>query len=361
MWRQDVSERGWALDYCEDTGLPPASRRVRGPQALRRADHRSMAAKNALLVPDPDTIWSGYQARPIPYLQHRFVAPVRFSTYCAPGEGAAEVGEVSRYCEEETLVPVRQNVEFDLDAVNAHVGGENAYTFDLGSEYIGYCEFEIDAPEGRILDVSWAELLLEGRPSILRKGTRFSLRYHTGAGRAAFSTIFRLERIPVSASGDSRRRGRCHDPPCRLPRTLRSSPPGSQCQSSDKTRRCNRSLRCAAARLEVGVQDSISIDCPTREQAQYWGDALFIAQSLWQGFQEPRYLEWYLDCFLHVPFNVAGQISSVYPGEHAVFLDYSLIPLLGQRLFQQNTGHFYKVQESCESVGLKSLVRRAEE
>jgi alpha-L-rhamnosidase len=343
MWRQDVPERGWALDYCEDydAAHEPSGwdRKIFDAQAIA-------GCQNAVLVPDPDTIWSGYQSRPTPYLQHRFVAPVRFSTYRAPGEGAAGVGEVSRYCDAETLLPVRQNLGFDLDAVNAHVDGENAYTFDLGSEYIGYYEFEIEAPEGRILDVSGAELLLEGRPSILRKGTRFSLRYHTGAGQRRFRSFawsgFRYLHLVIRGGADD---VTIHRVGC-----LERSVPlhlTAQFPSEDET--LQQIFALCRRTLEVGVQEHL-IDCPTREQAQYWGDALFIAQSLWQGFGEPRYLEWYLDCFLHVPFNAAGQISSVYPGEHAVFLDYSLIPLLGQRFFHQNTGHFYKVQESCEKA-----------
>ena len=273
MWRQDVSERGWALDYCEDYDA------AREPSGWDRKifDAQAIVAggKNALLVPDPDTIWSGYQSRPTPYLQHRFVAPVRFATYRALGEGAVEVGEVSRYCEEETLVPVRQNQAFDVDAVNAHIGGENAYLFDLGSEYIGYYEFEIEAPEGKIVDVSGAELLLEGRPSLLRKGTRFSLRYHTGSGRRHFRSFawsgFRYLHLVIRGGADDVTIHRVGCFERTVPLHL-----AAQCPSEDETLQqifalCHRTL-------EVGVQEHL-IDCPTREQAQYWGDALFIAQS----------------------------------------------------------------------------------
>ena len=54
--------------------------------------------------------------------------------------------------------------------------------------------------------------------------------------------------------------------------------------------------------LAISAQEHL-IDCPTREQAQYWGDALWIAYSLWRGFGERSYLEYYLEAFLHVPIN----------------------------------------------------------
>jgi len=343
MWRQDVPERSWALNYCEeyDAALEP-------PGWDRKLfDAPTLAgAQNAVLVRDPDTIWNHYHVRPTPYLQHRFVEPVAFSTFHAPDPGADAMGEVSRYCDQETLIPVRTNLSFDLDAVNAHAEGENAYTFDLGREHLGFYEFELEAPEGKILDLSGAELLHDGRPWIYRKGTRMSIRYRTRAGRQRFRSFgwsgFRYLHLVIRGGAEdvTIHRVGCLERtvPLRLTAAFSTAEEPLQ-QIFDLCRRT----------LEVGVQEHL-IDCPTREQAQYWGDALFIAQSLWKGFGEPRYLEWYLDCFLHVPFNAAGQISSVYPGEHAVFLDYSLIPLLGQQLFRQNTGHFYRAQECCEKA-----------
>lgn len=344
MWRQDVPERGWALDYCEDYDA------AREPSGWDRKifDAQTVATGgSAVLVRDPETIWSGCQARPTPYLQHRFVEPVGFSTFRAPGAGAGEIGEVSRYCDQETLLPVRRSLDFDLNAVNRHAEGENAYTFDLGCETIGFYEFELEAPEGKIIDVSGAELLQEdGRPWIFRKGTRFSMRYRTRAGRQSFRSFgwsgFRYLHLVMRGGADD---VVIHRIGC-LERSALLRP-AAPFHSSDET--LQQIFDLCRRTLEVGVQEHL-IDCPTREQAQYWGDALFIAQSLWQGFQEPRYLEWYLECFLRVPFNAAGQISSVYPGEHPTFLDYSLIPLLGQRFFKQNTGRFYKLHAACEKA-----------
>jgi alpha-L-rhamnosidase len=102
--------------------------------------------------------------------------------------------------------------------------------------------------------------------------------------------------------------------------------------------------------LAAGALEHL-IDCPTREQAQYWGDAVHVAQSLWKGFNEPSYLQWYLECFLHVPMRPDGQISCVYPGNMTqVLTDYSLIPMIGQRYYHQNTGAFYKPAETFQKA-----------
>jgi hypothetical protein len=61
-------------------------------------------------------------------------------------------------------------------------------------------------------------------------------------------------------------------------------------------------------------------------------------------------MEWLLEGFLHAPFRADGQMSSVYPGNHVVLLDYPLIPLIGQQFFKQQTGSFYKPRETFEKA-----------
>ncbi|MBN1584307.1 MAG: hypothetical protein JXA89_26595, partial [Anaerolineae bacterium] len=73
---------------------------------------------------------------------------------------------------------------------------------------------------------------------------------------------------------------------------------------------------------------------------------------LWRGFGARSYLEWYLEGFLHVPFNEHGQLSSTYPGQHITLLDYSLIPLLGQPLYRAHTGGYYQ-PEATLAKGLR--------
>jgi hypothetical protein len=343
MWRQDVAERGWALDYCEDYDAvqePPGwEQHIFPPET-------TATWPAATEVAPAKAIWSGYEARPVPYLVQRFVAPLAFSAYQAPGAGAARVEDVSRYCDEEPLESHIQDAPFDLASINRHVLTSNAFTFDLGREYIGHYELELDAPAGVVIELSGAELLRDGRPWIFRKNVCYSARYRTRAGRQRLRSFswsgFRYLHLVVRGASSKVRIQRigCQERtvPLQLTQGFHTPDPVLQ-QIFDLCRRT----------LEISVREHL-IDCPTREQAQYWGDAVFIAQSLWVGFGEPAYLRWLLECFLHVPFNTAGQISCVYPGEHQTLLDYSLVPLLGQRFYHEHTGSFYRVHESSQKA-----------
>jgi hypothetical protein len=343
MWRQDVPERGWALDYCEDYDAadePPG-----WDQKIFTADDTA-SWPYARELATPEAVWSGYQARPTPYLEHQFIEPATFSAYRAAGEGASTVGDVSRYCDEERLEPRVEHIPFDLASVNGQAPTSNAFTFDLGRECIGFYECELEAPAGTLIELSGAELLRNGRPWIFRKGVRYSVRYRARAGRQRFRSFgwsgFRYLHLVVRGdmTGVVIHRIGClqRKAPLRLAQPLHTANMTLQ-----------RIFDLCRHTLEISVQEHL-IDCPSREQAQYWGDAVFIAQSLWHGFGETRYMIWFLECFLHVPFNAIGQISCVYPGEHQTLLDYSLIPLLGQRFFRERTGRFYRVRESCDKA-----------
>jgi alpha-L-rhamnosidase len=339
MWRDDVPARGWALDYGEDYD---ATREPAGWQAKIFTPETTGSWARALLVEDADAIWGGYQERMTPRLKRRFIAPLRFKAFRAPGEGARDAGDISRYCDEEELVLAGGDAPFDLGAANEALQEANALTFDLGREHVGFYAFEIEAPAGVVLELSGAELLRGGRPWIYRKGTCYSLRYRTRAGRQRFVSFswngFRYLHLVVRGSTEGIRLHRIGCVERRAPLTCVRS-----FHSDDEE--LQQIFDLCRYTLQVGVQEHL-IDCPTREQTQYWGDALFVAQSLWDGFGERSYLEWYLECFLHVPFRENGQISCTYPGEHITLLDYSLIPLLGQRFFVERTGSYHKPEET---------------
>jgi hypothetical protein len=222
----------------------------------------------------------------------------------------------------------------------------NAFTLDLGRECIGFYLVELDAPAGVVLEVSGAELLRDGRPWIYRKGTSYSARYRTRAGRQRFVSFawngFRYLHLVIRGGAQE---VRIRDVAC-LERCVPLGPaqpyPGTDPD-------LGRVYDLCRSTLEVGLQEHL-IDCPTREQTQYWGDAVHIAQSLWLGFGERSYLEWYLEGFLHVPFTEVGQISSTYPGAHISLLDYSLIPVLGQPFYREHTGAFYRPQATLEKA-----------
>jgi hypothetical protein len=343
MWSQRVKKRGWAVGYPEDYD---ATQEPDGWDSKIFNVATTDSWPNAVPVENADAIWGNYQKRMTPYLKRSLIEPTHFDSFLAPGEGAQAINEVSSYCDEETLTPIERKVLYTPENFQTQLQQANALTFDLGHEHIGFYDFDIEAPEGTIIEVSGSELLHDGRPWIVHKGTHYSIRYRAKSGRQRFTSFgwsgFRYLHFVVR--GDAQK-VKIHHIGClerKVPLELKST-----FTTSDKE--LQRIFDLCRRTLEVGVQEHL-IDCPTREQAQYWGDAVFIAQSWWKGADERSYLEWYLACFLNVPFDENGQISSVYPGNHTVLLDYSLIPLIGQRFFKENTGAFYQPQATLNKA-----------
>jgi len=328
---QPTGKRGWALGFGEDydARLEPAG------WAGKRFD--STAWPRALEI--ADIPWTGHSPRPVPDLALGIAVPVAWTT-AKTSSDMPTFERASIHADEEPLHDLAPAADFA--AVNAALAaGANVVTADLGAEFVGHYEIEIDAPAGTVIDIAGAELLRDGRPWIHRKGTSYTARYTAAGGRAIFRTFawsgFRWLHVVVRAGGPVRLhalRAATRSPRLPLARIPRSSTP----QLSKIEALCRRTLA-------VGVQEHL-IDCPSREQAQYWGDGVFIAQALSAGFGEPAYLRFYLDAFINVPFTAEGQISSVYPGRHVSLLDYSLIPLIGQRFHRDAQGCWHRAAET---------------
>ena len=339
MWRQPVPQRGGALGYCEDYD---ARREPAGWENKRFADRDTAHWPAAVAVRDAEKIWGGYSSRMTPMLERHNTAPVAMRAWRAPGAGAEEIGDVSAYCDEEVLEPLGEWQAFSLEALEDALPEANALTFDLGEELVGHYMIGLEAPAGTVIEISGAELLRDGRPWIFRKGTRYSVRYTTRAGAQRFASFswsgFRYLHVVIRGDARGVRLAQVGCLEKRAPLTLKQS-----LHSDDEE--LQRIFALCAHTLAVGAQEHL-IDCPTREQAQYFGDAVFVAQNLWRGFGEPAYLQWYLECFLHAPLNEHGQLNCIYPGVHTTLLDYTLIPLIGQRFYHENRGVYYKPAET---------------
>jgi len=343
MWRQAVPARGWALGYCEDydARLEPV-----GWARKRWSDDDLASWPHAVVVANADDIWGGYSPRITPYLERREAGPVSFRAWRAPGMGASDIGGVSGYQDTEDLAPVGDWQPYSLAALDAVREVANAFTFDLGVEHVGHYSVSLAAPAGTVVEVSGAELLRNGRPWVLRKNTRYSVRYTTREGEQTFTSFswsgFRY--LHVVVRGDARDvrilRACCAEK--RAPIEMSAHP-----VIADPT--LERIFELCRHTLAVAAQEHL-IDCPTREQAQYWGDGVFIAESLWSGFGEPSYMKWYLECFLHVPVNENGQINCIYPGMHSTLLTYSLVPILGQRFYKSHRGSYYRPAETLDKA-----------
>lgn len=343
MWRDDTPARGWALTYMEDydaTREPPNwDERIFPP---------SQTTDWPQAVEIDESPWANYTRRLTPFLKRRLIEPSAFRPWRAPHEAPEDLEALSQTVDEEHLEPLGDFHPATPRALHdAAAQGANAYTFDLGRERIGFYYLEIEAPEGVAVDISGSELLRQGRPWVFRKGTRYTARYRTRAGRQTFRSFswngFRYLHLVVRGDASDVRilHAGCLE---------RRAPlwPIVDFETDDDALAAVFAL-CRYT-LEAGAQEHL-IDCPTREQTQYWGDAVFIALSLWIGFGEPSYLQWYLESFLHVPFRPDGQIRATYPGTHkSALLDYSLIPLLGQSFHRMLAGEWYKPERTVEKA-----------
>ena len=85
MWRHDAPERGWALAYSEDYD---ATWEPDGWQDRTFRPEVTRGWENAVVVPDAEAVWGGYEPRPTAYLRHDFVAPLSVTAFRAEGGGA---------------------------------------------------------------------------------------------------------------------------------------------------------------------------------------------------------------------------------------------------------------------------------
>ena len=340
MWKVDVPQKSFMINYLEDYDA-----RKEPPGWENKVFTNEVISKwgNAILIPNAEKIWGNYSPRPVPFLKRRTVAPFSFTAYKAVGKGAEKVEDISSYCENEKLDLIEKDSNYNLNKINSLLrnGEANAFTFDLGKEHIGFYYFEIDAPEGTIIEFSSAESLKNDRPWLCRLDTFFSARYISKNGKQKFISFtwsgFRYihfvirnnyERVNIINVGCIERKA---DIKCKI--DYKSSDPKIQ-----------QIFDLCKYTLEISAQEHL-IDCPTREQSQYWGDALFIAESLWRGFNEKKYFNWYLDCYINISIRSDGQISSVYPGNHSALLDYTLIPLIAEKTHKEICGEYYRAEE----------------
>lgn len=342
MWDAAAPKKGNPLGPAEDYD---ASKEPDGWAAMIFTESIAFAWPKAVEVPQADMLWTGYGKRMVPYLERSLVEPRRFKAWRADGPGAESLFDVSKIQDEEPLLEVSDWQDWSLEAMNQLLPEANAFTLDLGAEHIGFYTFDIEAPVGAVVEVSGSELLREERPWIFRKGVSYSMRYRAGSGRRQFTSFswngFRYIHVVIRNPVQSVKIHRMGCLQRRLPLHYKG-------RFQNKDPELQRIYDLCRRTLEVGVQEHL-IDCPTREQTQYWGDALFIAQSLWKGFGEGSYLDWYLECFLQVPVRENGQISAVYPGDSKqTLLDYTLIPPIGQRYYLNNFGQYYKPREFLE-------------
>ncbi len=212
--------------------------------------------------------------------------------------------------------------------------------FDLGAQYTGGAVVELDSDTEGVLDIGWAELMLDGRPAILRKGNSYCDRVQARAGRtrwmpAGFSSGRYLLLVLRGFTGRVRftRLGWLASEPD-LPWHGRFA-----CADPALTaiwRLCERTQR-------VGTQEGL-MDCPTREQAPYIGDGNPCAAWLHRLTGSPAYWRHLIRETFAVQADNGLLKSTVFSGIANVLLDYILLAVIGVRDYARETGDLETVR-----------------
>ncbi len=279
-WERDTPRRNADLGFTEYFDA------TREPAGWLAPDFDDSAWPHATLAPGEDR---QLFPRLVPLLREWSEEPAALAgAWRADGEApgpADREPELTEFLDSEPLAPLDEERRAELAASLIAPGATVidwlptvdglALTLDMGREVVGHLELDIDAPAGGRIDLAPAELLRDGRPWCYRKGTKYAQRYLTRAGRQRWATfdwhglrylhvVLRGFDAPVTIHHLGVRR-RESDLDWR-----------AQFTSSDET--LNRIWEIGKHTLRIGTQE-VQVDCPTREQAAYWGDATWI--GLW--------------------------------------------------------------------------------
>jgi len=209
-----------------------------------------------------------------------------------------------------------------------------ALTLDMGREIVGHLELDIDAPAGGRIDIAPAELMRDGRPWCYRKGTKYAQRYLTREGRQHWATydwhglrylhvVLRGFETPVTIQ--------------RLGVRRRESDLDWRAQFASSDAALDRIWAIGKHTLRVGTQE-VQVDCPTREQAAYWGDATWIGLwTLWMTGNRDHVRHLLLSAKPAAYDN--GQLpASIFSSLDQILFDYTLIMPWGLHAYWWDTG-----------------------
>lgn len=281
-----------------------------------------------------------FYPRITPPLGEWFQAPVSVMAVATCGTESPQNGQpvkLTDFLDTEPLKPCDSKASPDKPwTVEASSKEGLAVTFDMGVEITGQIDFEITTAAGAVLEFYGSEQLRNGRPWAFLKGGDYASRYITREGRQSWRVfsyngfrylhvVFRKrpEPIVIHRLGVWRREAG-------LPVTATFT-------CSDPL--WNRLWEVSKQTLRIASQD-IQVDCPTREQAVYWGDGVWTALWYFQLTGDIGFLRHMLITAEHVQ-EASGLLSgSLFSGldQTRSLYDYPLIFVWGLSVYQEHTG-----------------------
>ncbi|WOO41987.1 hypothetical protein [Rubellicoccus peritrichatus] len=220
-------------------------------------------------------------------------------------------------------------------------GSGLALCFDLGRQYSGQPEFEIETDDG-IVDYYGAELLEKGRPWGFRKNGEYGNRWLGSTNAGHFRTInyngFRYLLI-VLRPGKSPIKLKHLAVWCRQA----DIKPVQSFQSDDSE--LQRIWDISIHTLHIATQDT-PVDCPTREQGLFIGDGVWNALWLAKLFDEPSYFTQLLDTVAKTQYAnglfPSAIFSSLEPPHF--LLDFCLIFVWSVDVYREQIGDLETVK-----------------
>lgn len=331
--RSDVPRQGWALGFVEavDARIAP------GDWTHPDFDDSSWPAADVHRAGDdysccidsgtPALRWQWRPARPLEVWAagaspHQLHTPVNMTDPAAFGKALDE-----EKWERDPALRISNMADGAMQIGGLTPAHSAAVTLDLGREYVGQVMFDCNCPCDGVIDIGWSELLVDGRPPLMRKNCTYAGRLYAAKGLNRWEPIgFSGGRYLVlvlrgfEGSVTLRRAGmRATEPDLRWI---------GEFHCGDKL--LNDIWDLCLHTLRVGVQEGL-MDCPTREQAPYLGDANLTGR--WLGLMSGDWSHWrYLIRESFVRQSPDGLLrDAVFSGQKRSLVDYNLLAVVGVR------------------------------
>ena len=327
-WAREVPRRSGAVAWTEyfDAREEPAGWLALG------FDDGAWETARATDLPDRTLF-----PRRRPLLAEWFVGPRAIAGAWWAGAESPALGdepELTQFLDEEPLEPVYEALRAELAAgltgegpLTLELPADRALaaTLDLGEEIVGHLALDVDAPAGATIELAPAELMRDGRPWCLRKGCRYGQRYITREGRQTWRTYawHGLRYVHVVLRGFEGPRA-CPVTIHRLGAVRREADLDWRARLATSDEALQEAWDITVHTLRVGTQE-VHVDCPTREQAAYWGDAAWIGLWTLAMTGDCTHLRHLLLSGEPAQYKNGQLPASIFSSQDQILLDYSLI------------------------------------
>ncbi len=278
----DAWDPGWRQHVDHDPGVPlelfDAQRFPHGWQATDFDDEAWAGAQRVEAMhvggfarsQPPTDPYGRLLARPIAFLEGETKVPAQVRVQELWGRvDLAKVHPLARI-QASTELPVSASEDAGSWPIGAHLpeGGAVRLSLDMGVVVAGQVGFEVDAPAGTVLDIAFAEEPLRSMLSMdsMRVGTRYVARGEHDRFRMFESTGFRYADVLIHGSAGPVTLLRFDVNERLYPWT---GDAGFRCSDDELQAIFDAGLRT----VRLCSQDAF-IDCPTREQRAWVGDAV---------------------------------------------------------------------------------------